>query len=291
METIYDTTGRDKWLVAFEQTVRSIDSILWHCVSLALPCSRTRTDSGEPSQQEEWVILLPLAFVIAYLSYTLQYTPTFPYFKHLPLYRNTALFADRQQGVLLPLHKQRAKSLSAQRPLFAPGFTVSLASPYYGSSDRDSSLYIPPRPSPLRSSFTESDSTGQVVTCGLRKTVYLSPLAHQFSGDAHASASSAIAPQLQRQSPTSNTAHSASEDVFREFATPLGSPLGIVPLPSRNSCRPKKAKSFDDFRSTLFPLWEAEESEDLSMTIRPEVTFERQAGRRLLGKKRACSNA
>jgi hypothetical protein len=36
METIYDTAGRDKWLVAFEQTVRSIDSILWHCVSLAL---------------------------------------------------------------------------------------------------------------------------------------------------------------------------------------------------------------------------------------------------------------
>ncbi|KAJ9113803.1 hypothetical protein QFC20_001830 [Naganishia adeliensis] len=268
METIYDTTGRDKWLVAFEQTVRSIDSILWHC-------------------QEEWVILLPLAFVIAYLSYTLQYTPTFPYFKHLPLYRNTALFADRQQGVVLPLHKQRAKSLSAQRPLFAPGFTVSLASPHYGSSDRDSSLYIPPRPSPLRSYFTESDSAGQVVTCGLRKTVYLSPLAHQFSGDAHASVSSAIAPQLQRQSPTSNTAYSASEDVFREFATPLG----IVPLPSRNSCRPKKAKSFDNFRSTLFPLWEAEESEDLSTTIRPEVTFERQAGRRLLGKKRACSNA
>lgn len=250
-----------------------------------------RTDFGERFQQEEWVILLALAFIIAYLSYTLQYTPTFPYFKHLPLYRNTSLFADRQQRVLLPLHKQRAKSLSAQRPLFAPGFTLSSASSYNG--DRDSSLYIPPRPSPLRSSFTESDSVAQAGTCGLRKTVYLSPLMPQFSDDVivSVSASSAIAPQLQRQSSTGNTAHSASQEVFREFAMPLGSPLANVHVPTRNSCRPKKAKSFDNFRSTLFPLWEAEESEDSPTTIRPEGTFERQAGRRLLGKKRACSNA
>lgn len=245
-------------------------------------------------QQQEWAILLPLAFIVTYLLHTLHYTPTFPYFKHLPLYCNTTLFVeDGSQGVLLPLHKKRANSLPSHRSLFKPGFTVSPVSTCNGTADRDSSPYTPSRPSPLRSSFTETD-IWDAGTCGLRRTVYMSPLTPQFSGDIHASATSAIAPQLQRQSPGTSATLSAAEEAFLDNDVPNAPPFNVVPPSARNACRPKKAKSFDNFRSTLFPLWEIEEADDSSSTmpsVVSDATSKTKAGRRLLGKRRACSNA
>lgn len=232
------------------------------------------------------MILLPLAFILAYLSYTLQYSPTFPYFKHMPLYRKPKLSEQKQQGLLLPLHKPRRKSLPAGRPLFAPDFTISSMSLYKASSSGNSPLYIPPRPSPLRKSFTDGDCLDSDVTCGLRKTSYFSPLAPQLS-HVPTSSTSAVAPQLQRQNATNDTTVFASQGLEGVSFT-VESPPGP---PTRSNCRPKKAKSLDNFRSSLFPLWETDESEDVPATTQPAANLDGKPGRRLLGKKRACSSA
>ncbi|GHJ87342.1 hypothetical protein NliqN6_3744 [Naganishia liquefaciens] len=263
MDTIYETAGRDKWLVAFERIVFGIDSVLWHC-------------------HEEWIIILPVALILAYLSYTLQISSTFPYFTHLPLY-DTASSGNRCPGALpLPLHKTDRGPRSAAPPPFASDFTfcpMSIQSPLWRCNTPS---HVPARPSPLRKSFTQNDSVPPQRVVASRKTSYFSPLAPFFSEEI-APTSSAI---LQSSNPCLNMTNTITNtESTCDFNLPFANAgtSSASDLSSRPRCRrpPKKAKSMDNFRTTLFPVLESDDvQQDGSIWGLPKEQQRLQGSRR-----------
>lgn len=283
METMYETAGRDKWMVAFERIVRSIDSVLWHCVSGSGSMANQFVPTTHSAQQhEEWVVILPMALILAYLSYTLQLSTTFPYFTHLPLC-DTASSGNRRSSVTpLPLYKA-VKSRSDGSLLFASDFTIRPTTAHTPLWRRNTPSHVPARPSPLRKSFTQNDSVRPHMDLAC-KTSYFSP--HTPCSEKPVPASFAL-PQLANRCLAMDDAMTiagAISDITSTFAGSEGSSACAASSRVRSRGPPKKAKSMDNFRTTLFPLLETDEAQpNGSIWGLPKQQ------QRMQGKRRRCS--
>ncbi|KAJ9122500.1 hypothetical protein QFC22_001929 [Naganishia vaughanmartiniae] len=263
METIYHASGRDRWLVAFETTVKGIDNIVWHC-------------------REEWMIIFPMALMLAYMSFTLQLSPTFPYFRHQPLSKSAAVSPATQYGPLLPLHNRRKELLVAGQDLFKPNFSLSPSQS--ASSSSRSPPHLPSRPSPLRQSFSHDGEVQELELGSPSKTSYLSPLTSYFATQSHIATTTAIPTQFQNQSNGDQ-----QNDGFCVPATLIDSTPVEPSLRTRPNAQPKKAKSMDNFRATLFPLLEVDELEDSPEATKAVWKTGRKYSHRLTAKQRARS--
>ncbi|KAJ9127057.1 hypothetical protein QFC24_001289 [Naganishia onofrii] len=234
------------------------------------------------SQREEWMIILLLALMLAYMSFTLQLSPSFPYFRHQPLSRSVSASLATQNGSLLPLHQRRKESLTAGKDLFTPNFTLSASQT--GSASSRSPPHLPSRPSPLRQSFSNDEDVEGMMLSSASKTSYFSPLTSYFVPQSRTSTTTAIPTQFQNQSNGDQ-----QNDGVPGPATLLDSVPGEASLRTRPNAQPKKAKSMDNFRATLFPLLEVDELDDSPEATKAVWKTGHRYSYRLTAKRRARS--
>lgn len=228
------------------------------------------------------MIIFPLALMLAYMSFTLQLSSTFPYFRHQPLSKSAAASLATQYGPLLPLHQRRKESLVTGQVLFKPNFTLSTTS--CGSSSSRSPPHLPSRPSPLRQSFSHDEDVQELTLSGPSKTSYFSPLTSYFASQSHTSTTTAIPTQLQNQCNGDQ-----QNDRVGGPTTLLNSTTVEPSLRTRPNAQPRKAKSIDNFRATLFPLLEVDELEDSPEATKAIWKTGRRYSHRLTAKQRARS--
>ncbi|KAJ9098604.1 hypothetical protein QFC21_004251 [Naganishia friedmannii] len=221
--------------------------------------------------------------MLAYMSFTLQLTPAFPYFRHVPLSKSAAVSPVAQYGSLLPLHQHRKASLTAGQDVFKLNFTLSALQS--GSAPSRSPPHLPSRPSPLRQSFSLDDPVQELALSTLTKTFYFSPLTSYFVAQSHTSITTAIPTHYQSQ-PNGDQQNDAAQG--QGTLIPESTP-GEPSLRPRPNAQPKKAKSMDNFRATLFPLLEVDEVEDSPDATKAVWKTGRRSSYRLTTKQRARS--
>jgi hypothetical protein len=218
-----------------------------------------------------------MASILAYLSYTLQLSTTFPYFTHLPLHNTTNSGNWASCGPALPLHKSDKTRRPAGYRLFSSDFAFCPTTTPIPSSRCKPSNHVPARPSPLRKSFTQSDHRRPDLGLASRnpawKTAYFSPLTSCFEQEQE------LAP-----SHDATAVEDESLDITSPFAADEDTSHDTASCRPRSRYRPKKAKSMDNFRTTLFPLWETDETQSESSIW--GLSTQQQ---RFQGKRRTCS--
>lgn len=218
-----------------------------------------------------------MALILAYLSYTLQLSTTFPYFTHVPLHNTIKSGNWQTYGPTLPLHKSDKTRRPAGSRLFSSDFTFCPTSTSNSSSRCIPPNHVPARPSPLRKSFTQGDhlrpDLGRASCSTGRKTTYFSPLTPCFAQEQDLPPASHDAASIDAESLDITSPFAADEDLAYDTAS----------CRPRSRYRPKKAKSMDNFRTTLFPLWETDETQSESSIWGLSTQQQRFPGKRRTG--------